>query len=512
MMGSDLTDLIFDLAPVGLMITHRQTMKQVNSTLAQFMGYRADELLEQPVAGLFRNNPEDYAQLGREAGPVLGRGDKFTGWVRCTHRDGSLRWSRAVAQSMNRPQPAEGPTLWVLEDVTAEREHSLEVQKNLEQQRTIFDNAAFGLMHVHRRRIVACNQRLGDILGYAQAELIGRRTREVFYASDEEYRRISAEGIEALKAGKTYLKQLALKRRSGEPIWIEATGHQVGAPFEPGEDVVWVIQDVTARVAAEQQLQSTLEELAESRRLAALGSLVAGVAHELNTPLGNAITAASACSELVRRLREGVAQGAMRRSELSRCIDGLEQATALIERNSQRAGDLVRDFKELAADCAAEPPVAIELGGMLLELAQARPGVKISVLAEPGLVIQSRRHVLREVLACLIENAVQHGARAGAELHLELRAVAQADQVCISVRDDGVGMTPEVLGRVFDPFFSTRFGQGRSGLGLTVARNRVVNALGGKLQASSTVGAGSCFTVALPAALPGQGGGTTDRA
>ncbi|WP_326533178.1 ATP-binding protein [Pseudorhodoferax sp.] len=258
-----------------------------------------------------------------------------------------------------------------------------------------------------------------------------------------------------------------------------------------------------------EQLRAAQEELVRTEKMAALGGLVAGVAHELNTPLGNGVMAVSSMADAVRRFKAGMASG-IRRNDLQQVLDGVEQGTDIAGRNLHRAADLVHSFKQVAVDRTSAQRRSFELGEVVHEMVVslkpsfARKPWRIEVdVPEQGLRLDSYPGALGQVLGNLIQNAVVHGFDGRA--HGTVRITAgrgEGRTVWLRVADDGHGIAPEHIARVFDPFMTTRMGRGGTGLGLHISHNAVTTLLGGTLGVQSTPGQGACFELCLPEQAP----------
>lgn len=245
-------------------------------------------------------------------------------------------------------------------------------------------------------------------------------------------------------------------------------------------------------------------------KLAALGAMVAGVAHELNTPIGNSLLAATTLLAANRALDVRLGEGlALRKSELVQqtrvTLDGLE----LIERSMLTAANLVSNFKQMAQERGHHERQAFELATwctlrlkLLAEHAE-QAGHVIDIDIPPGILLDSYPDQLGQALDILVGNALLHGLQPGRPGRIGIRARALLGERCrIEVGDDGLGMDEDVLRRVFEPFFSTRFGQGGNGLGLAICHTLVEQVLGGHIQAFSAAGQGSRFVIDLPLAAP----------
>ena len=256
-------------------------------------------------------------------------------------------------------------------------------------------------------------------------------------------------------------------------------------------------------------LSLTQEELVRRDKLAALGTLVAGVAHELNTPIGNSLVVATTMAEHARTLEGDVAEG-LRRSKLEAYLENAHEASDILIRNLHRAAGLVASFKQLAVDHTSAQRRIFSLSELLAELAlplrisiRQRP-IKVELAIAPGLQMDSYPGPLSQVIGSMFDNCLLHGFAPEAAGTIRISAGARGpDQLAITVADTGAGIAPELLARVYDPFFTTRLGSGGSGLGLHVAHNIVTGVLGGRIELHSELGAGSTFTLELPTVAPG---------
>ncbi|TXG88525.1 MAG: hypothetical protein E6R10_05770, partial [Rhodocyclaceae bacterium] len=255
-------------------------------------------------------------------------------------------------------------------------------------------------------------------------------------------------------------------------------------------------------------LQRAQGDLVRSEKLAALGALVAGVAHELNTPIGNSVTVASTLVENSESFAVELDKG-LKRSTLNNYVDSSRRAAELLLANLQRAAGLVSSFKQVAVDQTSEQRRRFEVAEVVNEImAMLHPQLrKLPIVIDrdipPGLVLDSYPGPFGQVIANLVNNATLHAftdGRARGVIRIEARALADGVEVVVS--DDGVGIPPDHMDRIFDPFFTTRLGQGGSGLGLNIVYNIVTGMLGGRVRVDSKPGEGAAFIVTLPLAAP----------
>ncbi len=263
-----------------------------------------------------------------------------------------------------------------------------------------------------------------------------------------------------------------------------------------------------------QTLQTAQRELVESEKLASLGRLVAGVAHELNTPLGNALTVVSSLDDRYRQLEAMLAGSVpMRRSTLEELVRDTRRGQDILQRNVQKAADLVRDFKQVAIDQTADLRRDFDLGKVVEDvLVMVEPSFKhtpfvIETDLCHGLVMNSYPGALGQVLTNLLMNALLHGFEGIERGRVTVRcAPLNEAEAELSVTDDGRGMDESVRRRIFDPFFTTKLGTGGSGLGMHIVHSIVTNVLGGQIEVRSAPGQGTQMLMRLPLSAPQRAG------
>ena len=260
---------------------------------------------------------------------------------------------------------------------------------------------------------------------------------------------------------------------------------------------------------AYRRLKITQNQLVEQEKLAALGSLVAGVAHELNTPIGNSLLMASTLSDNSRRFLQQVQAGALRRSELERFCQTAEESSQLLVKSLGQAASLVTSFKQIAVDQTSDQRRVFDLATLCREVALTlgnrlrREEHELQLDVPEGLMLDSFPGPLGQVLTNLIINAMVHGleGRKGGLMRLTGERL-EGERLCLRFSDNGRGISEDNLGRIFDPFFTTRLGQGGSGLGLHISYNIVTATLGGSITARSRLGEGAQFEIVIPCVAP----------
>lgn len=256
------------------------------------------------------------------------------------------------------------------------------------------------------------------------------------------------------------------------------------------------------------ELKRTQQELIRSEKLASLGALVAAVAHELNTPIGNALTVATAFTEKVGKFRAESEQG-LRRSALQSFHEQAREATELVERNLERASELITNFKHVAVDQISSKRREFDLAKVLDEVLSTlvptfkRTAYELETELAGGLTMDSYPGPLGQVITNFVNNSLLHAfdGRDQGVMRLVCREL-DAEHVEILFSDDGSGIPADQINRIFDPFYTSRLGTGGSGLGLHIVYNIVTGLLGGKISVDSTPGSGTTFSVILPRNAP----------
>ena len=427
----------------------------------------------------------------------------------------------------------------LLRDVTDERKAARALQESEARFVRLFDQSPLPMCYSsdeNQYRSTQWNLAWFDAFGFDPVEDQGKSGLELQVWVDPEERarllRMTAEGTAFTDV------EVQMRRRTGELRWISLstrlfdemrrtmvlfTYFDITDRKRAQEGMLELNAQLEARVArrtAELQgangelsqalstLQIAQDQLVQSEKLAALGSLVAGVAHELNTPIGNGLTVASTLEHRIESFQALVNQG-LRKSDLQTLLTDMQLASEILVRNLGRAAALVASFKQVAVDQTSSHRRTFDLGAVVAEIlvtlnpALRKTACSVHTRIDDGLAMNSYPGPLGQVLTNLINNAVLHGFEPGEEGKIEVQAWSKdANEVVIEVRDSGRGIAPENLHRVFDPFFTTRLGQGGSGLGLHIVHNLVHSVLGGRIAVHSRPGAGATFSITLPMTAP----------
>jgi PAS domain S-box-containing protein len=371
-------------------------------------------------------------------------------------------------------------------------------------------------------RYILMNRYMAGIFGIEPGEAIGRTTTELMsrygaVKTDQNDKRVLSTGKGLGFYEEEYedfsgvmrqwlVNKLPLLTADGKIETIVTVALDIG---ERKRTELEMRKAKDAAEAALRNLRETQNSLIEAEKLAALGRLVAGVAHEVNNPVGISLTVASSLERKIAVFGEEVARGELRRSSLNEFVESNRDAASQLVANLNRAAELIQSFKQVAADRNYSDQRVFDLADLTEQVVMSlKPGLRkqnlaLSVDCKPGLTMNSYPGPYGQVLTNLFLNAVAHAFPAGNGGAVEIKTQEMgADHVEILFSDNGVGMTADVRRRAFDPFFTTRRDQGGTGLGLHIVYSIVTNRLGGRLHLHSELGKGTRIQIVLPRNAP----------
>ena len=258
------------------------------------------------------------------------------------------------------------------------------------------------------------------------------------------------------------------------------------------------------------QLQEAQTQLIQTEKMASLGALVAGVAHEINTPIGISVTAASHLMAATKVIKSATASGTLKRADFEEFMDDAMESADILLRNLERAANLVQSFKRVAVNHSDEGISSFDLHEALADLVLSvspeckRHGIACILDCESGINMHSFQGALDQIVTNLIVNALRHAFERGTDLPrgtIWITARRLNENVELKITDNGAGIKAELLPRIFDPFVTTKRGEGGTGLGLHIVFNLVNYRLKGRVEVSSSEGSGAEFRCEFPVQL-----------
>ena len=510
-------DGIYVTTPAGQLLN-------ANPALARIMGYDTPEQLISSASSDVAHNVYVHPAAREE-------------FKRLMERDGLVRDFEYQVRQQS------GNILWLSDSATVVRDENGKVVRyegavrDITDQKRAEDAIAEGrrllqqvidtvpaVINVKDRKLryVLMNRYMARIFGVEPAEAIGRTTTDLMsrYGSqktDENDQRVLKEKGELGFYEEEYLDSSGHLRQ-----WLVNKLPLLDVDGEI-EHIVTVALDIGERKRSEQEmrkardsaetalrnLRDTQASLIEAEKLAALGRLVAGVAHEVNNPVGISLTVASALERKAAIFATEVERGDLRRSSLNDFLATSRDASSQLVANLNRAAELIQSFKQVAADRNYSDQRSFDLADLTEQVVMSlRPGLRkhnltLNIECQPNLVMNSYPGPYGQVLTNLFLNSVAHAFPDGRAGVIEIQArAAGKDNVEIIFSDNGCGMSLDVRRRAFDPFFTTRRDQGGTGLGLHIVYSIVTNRLGGRLDLDSEPGKGTRIQIILPRAAP----------
>ena len=509
-------DGIYVTTPAGALLN-------ANPALARMMGYDSPEELIRSVSDIAHTvyvHPaarEQYQFLMQRDGMVR----EFEYQVR--QREGMILWLSDSATVVRDETGAVVRYEGTLRDITDQKraEDAIAEGRRLLQQ--VIDTVP-AVINVKDKelRYILMNRYMAGIFGIEPADAIGRTTSDLMsrygaQKADENDKRVLAGGRELGFYEEEYLdsagnlrhwlvNKLPLLDADGNVDRIVSVALDIGER-KRGEQEMRKAKD--AAEAALRNLRETQNSLIEAEKLAALGRLVAGVAHEVNNPVGISLTVASSLERKTALFAGEVARGNLRRSSLNEFLENSRDASSQLVANLNRAAELIASFKQVAADRNYSDQRTFDLGDLTEQVVMSlRPGLRkhhltLTVDCQPNLTMNSYPGPYGQVLTNLFLNAVAHAFPDGKPGSVDIKVRESGkDNVEIIFADDGCGMSLDVRRRAFDPFFTTRRDQGGTGLGLHIVYSIVTTRLGGRLALDSAPGAGTRIQIVLPRVAP----------
>ena len=347
------------------------------------------------------------------------------------------------------------------------------------------------------------------------------------YIHPEDIQSVNHHCDEAIRRGEEHELEYRLTAASGETVWIHDV---VSVELTDGEPhyLVGFMIDITARKQLEkdliqtlgnldhkvnerttelqarlEELEMTRTELIQSEKMASLGRMVAGFAHEVNTPIGVAVSGSSGALDATDKIFKLLEQEEVDEEELLRLLAIIKQMNGLAYSNLKRAAKLIGSFKRTTIDQSSDQPRIFNLHDSLADVISSlrsttfkRNTIDIHLDLSKDLNIFGLPGVIDQIITNLMINSLRYGFDEGRDSgNIDIKAEQIDDTLQLTYRDDGVGMSPENLERAFEPFYTTGRSIGGSGLGLYICYNLVTNRLGGTIGLESTPGQGVEFTI-----------------
>ncbi|MBE7636792.1 PAS domain-containing protein [Sneathiella sp. P13V-1] len=400
----------------------------------------------------------------------------------------------SVMEVIGKPVPMGFVTTYMdVSEIVKARE---EVENALERQRTLVEAspAGMGITSIDGGEVLYINSKGAEINGFSTTEeAMGVLAGNDCWVNPKD----RAKYVEEFeRTGHVKAKEVKFRRPNGEEFWNLLSWDRINYQ---GKDCVLFWQTDTT------EQHDIQDQLMETEKFASLGGLVAGVAHEINTPVGVGVTAVSQLQEIIKNCVRDIDNGRLSKSAMEKYLSSAEKACDISLVNLQNAARLINSFKQVSVDQISEDCRLIKvrdyfgsiLESMLPETKKARVTVEFDCREED--VFKTNPGAIAQMITNLIQNAIIHGLvdKKNGIIQLQVK-IDPARNMRIKFSDNGVGVPKENLKKILEPFYTTRRGIGGSGLGLNIVHNIVVHKLGGKLNVTSPKDSGLAFEITLP--------------
>ena len=524
---------IFEHAPMGIALAQGEDGRIVacNPHMTRLVGYGADELCGMSFKDV--THPDDLEKdVTKYLAILAGELSHFSMEKRYVRKGGSVVWVYLTVSAIRDEQGRPRYAVAMVEDITERKRADDALRSALTRLETVITGAPVVLFSFDRDGVFTLSEGRGlEGMGLRPGEVVGHSALDLYKDQPA-----ILSNIRRAVAGETFTARV----RIGEHEYL-AYHTPLLAGDDPAGGTIGVLVDITDQASAEEALRRLNEELelrvlqrtaeleasnqnyrqaldklqraqadlVRSEKLAGLGSLVAGVAHELSTPLGASVTLASALADRLAELRERAERDELDRAALASFIAMASEASELLTRTLLQSSAMIRDFKQVAVDQTSAQRRHFELAEVVGEVvATLQPQFKkslhrVRVTVPAGLQMDSFPGPLGQIITNLVRNAQTHAFAEGTAGEVTISATGLGEaRVRLTVEDNGRGIPAEHLPRVFDPFFTTRLGQGGSGLGLHIVYNVATRILGGRIDVTSQLGKGTRFILHVPRRAP----------
>lgn len=437
--------------------------------------------------------------------------------------DGTPFWCEVIITRMTLNGEVVVHANW--RNINEKKDLEIKLAEQKEVFETLFNESKDSLCIFDGEQYIDCNKTFLEMFCYIQkAEVIGLHPKDFspeYQFDGRSSKDKAAELIDACFNSGSVRFEWLHKKSNGEVFWTEVIITKV---LLNGATCIYaVIRDISEKKQLEFQLyernaeldqsnselqsviknlKQTQEKLVESEKMASLGSLVAGVAHEINTPVGVGLIGITQFIEETQAIRTRYQQGELDEQLFEQFLDSASDLSKIINKNLERTAHLVRSFKQIAVDQASEEDRSINLKEYIQEIifslssVTRKASVTIKLDCPDNYHVVTNPGLLSQVLTNLIVNSIVHGFSNKKTGNIEISLTEQSDKrFLLRYQDDGKGISKENLPKIFDPFFTTNRANGGTGLGLNVTYNIITNALGGSIKCHSEVNAGVQFMI-----------------
>lgn len=480
---------ILDYIPYSLVITNNDgTIQLCNRSAEKMFGFASSEVNGRSIQTLLPDlNPSEH-KGNNVKGTDKEPGDTRWPETRAQRSDGSLFM---VTHAVSHCAENSNACIHAIWDISYTKQSEDELKKSTDRINSILETIPNAIVTTdHDGNIELFNLAAEPMFQYTAEEVTGKHI-SVLLPALKEQNQIASKHYDMLTA----------VRKGGSSFPAELSVGEMN--FSGRKQLACVVRDISDRIRAEQEAASAHDQLIEAEKLASLGELVAGIAHEINTPLGIGVTAASHLHEQYEALMAEYKAGELKRPTLERFLETCDQASRILNTNLRRASELIQSFKQVAVDQSSSEQRTINVSKYLDELLLSlRPKLKrtrhtVCIDCDPELSLFTYPGAISQIFTNFIVNSLIHGFEEGDAGHIHISVRENENDIEFEYADDGKGISPEAAGKIFDPFYTTKRGTGSSGLGMHIVYNLVKKTFAGRIKCDTSQ-KGAHFIITFP--------------
>jgi len=390
----------------------------------------------------------------------------------------------------------------------------------------IVETAPDGIITIDERGVIeSFNPAAESIFGYKVAEIKGLHISILMPCPEHET--LNRYWLPVINNLDKKAKEIIGRKKDGSTFFLELSVSETSVGNEP--IYTGIVRDITENKRSEQilndynfaleeeidrrtkevydaleNLTTTQSQLVEADKMATLGNLVAGVAHEINTPIGIGVTLASMLDDLTKQLNAKHKNKQMTRSDLDKYVETVTQSSAMLLSNLNRAAELIHSFKQVAVDQSSDQKRVFLFKAYINDVLNSlhpklkRTKHRISVTGDETFSMNGNPGVFSQIVANFVVNSLMHGYEQNVNGNINIDFKEEGETLVFKYSDDGKGISEENRKKVFDKFYTTKRGSGGSGLGMHIIHNLVTEKLKGTIRCESELGAGTTFVITLP--------------
>lgn len=493
----------------GIAVTNlKGELQFINKAWAKMHGYTIAELKEKHIEMFYSS---DFLEMALAVDPISTDGYSMeSGEVWHVRKNKTIFPTMQTISILKDNNNSPVNVVYIARDITRQKKTEQALQNSEEKFKILTEVQSDVVLRMRTNwQLEYISPAIKEFGGY-DPEIALKKSFEDYFVNRNELIAAKERFEEIIRSKSLATFEFLFKPKNRAPFYVEISGKPVVVENKVSI-LQFVMRDVSERKKIEKDLQESLEnlksaqtQLVQSEKMAALGGLVAGVAHEINTPLGVGITAASFLNDKTTKCANLYVSGNLKRSDLEKYIENATESSTMILTNLNRAAELVRSFKQVAADQTNEERRSFNLRKTIEEILFAlRPKFKrtnhtITVHCPDELILDNYPGVFSQIVTNLVMNSLIHGFENMESGEIEFNIWVEDDTLVFSYNDNGKGMDAKTLEKSFDPFFTTNRSHGGTGLGMHILYNLVTQTLRGQIEYTSAPGKGVLFLFRIP--------------